>query len=179
LLRHAERNPCHRAGIPSAAPADENHGVNDGTAVNVIQADIDAKPVVGRLLELYLHDFSVFTRADVDDEGRFGYDYLDAYWTDSDRKPFLFRVDGRWCGFALVRTGDPHDMAEFFVMRKYRRSGVGITAARDLFARFPGRWQVRQLRANTDATTFWRRAIPVEYREEEIDAGPVQRFEVL
>jgi predicted acetyltransferase len=45
-----------------------------------------------------------------------------------------------------------------------------------LFARFPGAWQVRQMRANVDATSFWRRAIPVDFVEEEIDAGPVQRF---
>ena len=67
-------------------------------------------------------------------------------------------------------------MAEFFVMRKYRRHGIGVIAARDLFARFSGEWQVRQMRANAGATAFWRRAIPVEFVEEEIDAGPVQRF---
>jgi predicted acetyltransferase len=150
--------------------------VSDPAIVEVIEAAADDQPVVRRLLELYLHDFSLFTGADVDRDGRFGYPYLDAYWRDSDRKPFLFRVDGRWAGFALVRTGVPHDMAEFFIMRKYRRGGVGSAAARDLFARFPGAWQVRQMRANVDATSFWRRAIPVDFVEEEIDAGPVQRF---
>ena len=152
--------------------------MSSGPAVEVLEARVADKPVVRRLLELYLHDFSVFTGNDVDARGRFGYDFLDAYWTDSDRVPFLFRVDRHWCGFALVRTGDPHDMAEFFVMRKYRRSGVGIAAAHALLARFPGRWQVRQMRANADATAFWRRAIPVAFTEEEIDAGPAQRFEM-
>jgi predicted acetyltransferase len=150
--------------------------VTDASAVEVIEAVEADKPVVARLLELYLHDFSVFTGADVDADGRFGYDHLDAYWTERSRVPFLFRVEGRWAGFALVRTGEPHDMAEFFIMRKYRRGGVGLAAARELFARFPGEWQVRQMRANVDATAFWRRAIPVEFVEEEIDAGPVQRF---
>jgi predicted acetyltransferase len=153
--------------------------VSSGPAVEVVAARVRDKPIVRRLLELYLHDFSVFTGADVDARGLFGYDYLDVYWTEPDRAPFLFRVERHWCGFALVRTGDPHDMAEFFVMRKYRRSGVGITAAREVFARFPGRWQVRQMRANVDATTFWRRAIPVPFTEEEIETGPVQRFELL
>ena len=51
-------------------------------------------------------------------------------------------------GSRSVRVGSPHDMAEFFVMRKYRRHGIGIVAARELFARFPGDWQVRQLTAN-------------------------------
>ena len=47
------------------------------------------------------------------------------------------------------------DVAEFFVLRKYRRIGVGRRAARLLFDQFPGQWEVRQLPANTAATAFW------------------------
>jgi predicted acetyltransferase len=116
------------------------------------------------------------TQAEIAQKAVVGYDNLDAYWTDPDRVPFLFRVGGRWAGFALVCTSVPHDIAEFFVMRKYRRNEVGLAAARELFTRYPGEWQVRQVRANVEATAFWRRAIPVEFIEEEIEAGPVQRF---
>jgi len=144
--------------------------------IKVLEARLADKPVVRRLLELYLHDFSELTDADVDRRGRFGYPYLDLYWTEPERRPFLFRVAGHWAGFALVRTGTPHDMAEFFVVRKYRRTGVGVVAAHHLFDRFPGEWQVRQMRANTGATAFWRRAIPFEFTEEMTDSGPVQRF---
>lgn len=144
--------------------------------VEVIEAGIAEKPVLGRLLELYQHDFSEFHAADVDADGLYGYRYLDNYWTDPERHPFLFRVDAHWAGFALVRAGVPHDMAEFFVMRKYRRLGVGQQAARAVFSRFPGEWQVRQERTNAAATRFWRAAIPVAFDEEVIEAGPVQRF---
>jgi predicted acetyltransferase len=144
--------------------------------LEVLEPRLAQKPVVRRLLELYLHDFSEFTDADVDGRGRFGYPHLDLYWTEPERRPFLFRADGHWAGFALVRTGTPHDMAEFFVLRKYRRSGVGVEAARNLFARIPGEWQVRQMTANTGATAFWRRAIPFEFEEEFTPNGPVQRF---
>jgi predicted acetyltransferase len=144
--------------------------------VVVLEAAYSDKPVVRRLLELYGHDFSEFTDADVDEHGSYGYRYLDQYWTEPERHPFLFRVDGYWAGLALVRAGTPHDMAEFFVLRKYRRHDVGQTAARVVFARFPGEWQVRQMTANVGATEFWRRAIPVEFHEELTDHGPVQRF---
>ena len=50
-------------------------------------------------------------------------------------------------------------MAEFFVMSKYRRRGVGSEAARFAFDRFPGRWEVREMAANTPAQAFWRRVI--------------------
>ena len=146
--------------------------------VEVVEASFDDKVVVRRLLELYAYDFSEFNDGDVDAHGSFGYPYLDHYWTEPDRRPFLFRVAGHWAGLALVRVGTPHDMAEFFVMRKYRRHGVGIVAARALFARVPGDWQVRQLTANPAATTFWRRAIPVTFTEALNDEGPVQRFSI-
>jgi predicted acetyltransferase len=144
----------------------------------LVEATIDDKPVVRQLLELYAHDFSAFNGADVEDDGRYGYRYLDNYWTEPERYPFLLRVERRLAGFAFVRAGRPHDMAEFFVMRKYRRSGVGIEAARAAFARFPGEWQVRQLTANAAATEFWRIAIPVPFTEDTNHEGPVQHFTI-
>ena len=70
------------------------------------------------------------------------------------------------------------DLAEFFVMRKYRRHGVGTFLARELFSRFPGAWQVRQMASNSAATAFWRRAIPVDFEQERLADGPVQRFTI-
>ena len=61
-------------------------------------------------------------------------------------------------------------------MRHYRRDGIAPRAARDIFARFPGEWQVRQVTTNTHATAFWRAAIPVPFRDEILDNRPVQRF---
>lgn len=48
----------------------------------LIEATVDDKPVVRRLLELYLHDFSEFSGQDLNDHGEYGYRYLDHYWTD-------------------------------------------------------------------------------------------------
>ena len=136
----------------------------------------DAEPL-RRLIELYAYDFSEFNRADVGPDGRYpDYPYFDAIWTEDDRHALLFRVDGSLAGFAIVRTGDPNDMAEFFVMRKYRRSGVGVDAARAVFTRFPGPWQTRQQSENAGATKFWRQAIPVAFEESPNPEGPVQRF---
>ncbi|MDP9334570.1 MAG: GNAT family N-acetyltransferase [Actinomycetota bacterium] len=146
--------------------------------VEVIEAEPQHKEVLRHLLELYLHDFSEYDGGDVDDNGRYGYEYLDRYWTEPNRRPLLLRVDRRWAGFALVRLGEPHDVAEFCVLRKYRRSGVGTVLARDLFDRFPGEWQVRQLSSNTDATMFWRNAIPVAFVEELREEGPIQKFTI-
>jgi predicted acetyltransferase len=146
--------------------------------VEVIGAELRDKPLLRQLLQLYQYDFSEFDNSDVEDDGWYQYPYFDDYWIEPERHPLLFRVDGKCAGFALVRAGTPHDMAEFFVMRRYRRSGVGTTLAREVFTRFPGEWQVRQMTTNPSATAFWRRAIPVDFEEEISDHGPVQRFTI-
>lgn len=77
--------------------------------------------------------------------------------------PFLILADGVLAGFALRTAssrlgheGPTSNVAEFFVVRACQRSGVGRAAARALFDRFPGRWEVAQLGANTPARSFWR-----------------------
>ena len=57
--------------------------------------------------------------------------------------PFMIRMDGELAGFALVKAfqakgAADYDMGEFFVVRKFRRQGVGKAVAHQLFAQFPG-----------------------------------------
>ncbi|HXL88138.1 MAG TPA: GNAT family N-acetyltransferase [Streptosporangiaceae bacterium] len=144
--------------------------------VEVVEALNDDRTVIRRLLQLYHYDFSEFDGGDVNPHGEYLHPYFDEYWTDSARKALLFRADGALAGFALVFTGSPHDIAEFFVMRKYRRCGVGTQAAAVLFDRFPGRWTVRQQLANPAATAFWRTAIRYPFHEFEHGTEIVQSF---
>ena len=127
----------------------------------------DGFAVVRNLFALYVHDMSEFVSLDVDDEGKFAIPHsLASYWEGPDasqRHPFLIRADGKLAGFALVRRidadGAAYDMGEFFVLRKYRRSGLGRQVAYGLFDRFAGAWEVRELPSNMPAQTFWRRII--------------------
>ncbi len=152
--------------------------------VSITPAAFEEKAVLRRLLELYLHDFSEFDGADVNEHGEFGYRYLDHYWAEGEaggRHPFFIRVDGRLAGFALVRRiGERWSMAEFFVMRKYRREGVGMRAASDVIGRFPGNWEIHELVANLPAQAFWRRVADTisggRFEESTADGDIVQWF---
>lgn len=156
--------------------------------VEVVEADLSAKGVIRRLLELTAHDHSEYDGRDVNEHGEFGYRYLDHYWTEPHRHPFLIRVNGQIAGFALVGSPQAQEdragtdvlktfsMAEFFVLRKYRRNGVGREAAAELFRRFPGSWQVRQTPGNAPATAFWRAVVPAPFEEEATEDGLTQRF---
>lgn len=146
------------------------------------------REVLRQLLELYLYDFSEFTGEDVNQHGRYGYEYLDHYWTESTRYPFLLRVNDQIAGFILVRDQIledglvVHSMAEFFVMRKYRRKNIGRQAAFQAFDRFPGRWRVTEIEENLPAQNFWRQII-AEYTGGQFSEGvnpsgdgPMQEF---
>lgn len=141
----------------------------------VREAVSDDRLLMGRLVDFYFHDFSEFDGRDVEPDGSYHYPWLDAYWTDSDRKAYLFDVDGHPAGFALVRLTDPIELAEFFILRKYRRTGVGTAAAREAIARHPGRWIVSQVPSNEPATAFWRHAIPVPFEEHRLPDGHVEQ----
>ena len=159
--------------------------------IEVCPATQEERPIFRRLMELYQYDFSEFDGADIGPMGLYDYPYLDHYWVEPGRSPFLVRVGGELAGFAMVsrynyRTGlnDGWVMAEFFVMRKYRHLGVGEHVACWLFDHHPGAWQVSQITENQAAVTFWRKVI-ARYTQGNFEEflldnkhwhGPVQAF---
>lgn len=162
-------------------------------------ARADQRAVFENLFQLYTHDFSEFwaglPRGDVDEEGRFpAYPYLDAYWQEEGRIPLLIRADGKIAGFALLNrmnhTGQPveRNMAEFFILRKYRRGGIGTAAVDAIFTAYPGTWEAAVARKNLAALAFWRRVISSHPRmtdlaENDVNTsdwnGPVLRYRIV
>ena len=149
-------------------------------------------PTLRNLLQLYMYDFSEFMGWDVGADGRFDDRGVAPLRNDPLRHPFLIRVGGQLAGLVIVDQqsrlwpAEPaSDVAEFFILRRYRRLGVGARAATQVFDRFRGRWEVRQTASNTAATAFWRKVIGAycggSFRElvlaDERWRGPVQLFD--
>ena len=113
-----------------------------------------------------------------------------ARWFRDDRShPLLILEAGRRVGFALVSRPlypapgqRPLDfrMAEFYVLRNERRRGIGQAAAKLIFSRFAGEWEVTEAMANRDAVHFWRQTVMTYTRgryDERVRDGEVrQRF---
>ena len=147
--------------------------------IEVIPATPEQEPVLANLLELYAHDFSEFQNLALGEDGRFGYPNLPLYWSEPNRHPFLIRMDGNLAGLALVKYGSEvsgddaiWDMVEFFVVRGYRRRGLGTEIASQVWSRFPGSWKVRVMESNRAAHAFWGRAI------EAFTGSPIQSVRV-
>ncbi len=121
------------------------------------------RPALARMLELYQYDLSDIWDQDLDAAGEYGYE-LDRFWSDPACHPFVALVGGRYAGFALVdravKVGDDgHWMDQFFVLKKYRRAGVGRALANEVLGALPGRWEVGQMTANESARAFWRSVV--------------------
>jgi len=140
---------------------------NDDSSVRIDLANEDERTLLSNLLELYVHDLSAAFDVQIGADGRFGYPRLSSYWSEPGaRFPFLIRRSGNVVGFALAQRGSPlsddpevFDVAEFFVLRRERRSGVGARAAMLLWDRLPGRWIVRVAEVNRGALPFWSRVV--------------------
>ena len=135
-------------------------------SIELLPATIEDRSVLSNLYQLYIHDFTDFVERELGDDGRFNYDPLPPYWTESNRFPFLVRVERKLAGFALVKKGSDFsgntevwDMADFFVVRGVRRRGVGYLVAEQIWRRFPGPWEVRVMSTNAPAMAFWARAV--------------------
>jgi predicted acetyltransferase len=146
--------------------------------LEVLPATPEHITTVANLFELYAYDFSDFRDLELGDDGRFGDIELPLYWSEPDRHAFLFKVRQKPAGFALVKTGSEitgddsvRDMAEFFIVRRYRRQGLGTAAAREIWNRFTGPWEVRVMESNHPAQRFWARAIATALNQ---PVSPVQ-----
>ena len=159
-------------------------------SVEILPASPEDKLLIQRMMELYQYDFSEFEGTNLDQHGCFGYSYLDHYWVEEGRHPFIVCVDGKLAGFVLVNQhthipGNENSIAEFFILRKYRQRGIGKGVAFHIFDLFPGKWEVRQTESNTVAQQFWRNVVG-EYTagqfaeivlNTESWKGPVQYFD--
>lgn len=123
------------------------------------------KEILRNLMEKYDYEFSQYDRRDVNELGLFGYDWLDCYWTEEKRHAFFIKADEKLAGFVMVcdcsETREPCDygIAEFFVMYKYRRLGVGSFAARSVWDLFHGSWQLKLHPKNETSVQFWQKTV--------------------
>lgn len=133
--------------------------------IKIVPVSEDKKEILRNLLEKYDYEFSQYDKREVNDLGLFGYNYLDHYWTDEGRWAFFIYADDKLAGFAMINSfpeaeeETDYTMAEFFVLFRYRRKGIGKFVAHKLFDKFEGRWQFKRHPHNQDSVCFWDQVI--------------------
>jgi predicted acetyltransferase len=136
-------------------------------AAQLLKASHQHKEIIKNLMQFYVYDFSEFINLDVEADGLFAaYSNLDDYWKDKNRFPYLIQKEEKHIGFVLVRFIETtqrnyFSIAEFFVLKKYRRAGIGKTIAHQIFSLHKGEWEVYQKESNKPAQVFWNKVIDV------------------
>jgi hypothetical protein len=85
-------------------------------------------------------------------------------------QPVQMQMDKRTAQFVL-QLGKSAFFRQYFLLRCYRRWGVGTEAARQIWNRLPGPWEVRVMDGNKGAYQFWAHAIKTAPGQE---ISPVQ-----
>lgn len=135
-------------------------------SIELLPASADQRRVFENLWQLYTHDFTEYLDEQVNESGLFPFDFdFRRYWERDGFFPYLARVHGRIAGFSLVssrihyRSGPGRHVDEFFVLRRYRRRGIGRSLAFQTFDTYQGYWEVSEVGPNQPAQAFWRKVI--------------------
>jgi predicted acetyltransferase len=120
-------------------------------------------PALEQLLELYQYDLSDIWLQDLDESGRYGFD-LTRHRRAERSRAYIARDGSQYVGFALtapaiVTRTEGTWMEQFFVLKRYRRSGAGRALAKHVLRNHPGLWEIGQIAGNTAAYEFWRSVI--------------------
>lgn len=145
-------------GVGSVRTRSYGAGVPESEVV-VRPVDPPELPVLERLWSLFQHDLSEFRGGLPDADGTFRQDRLHLAMNDPAWASYLFWIQGRPVGLALVRALDQpvRVLNAFFVARGARRAGIGSRAVREVLLRHPGSWEVPFQDDNETAVHFWRR----------------------
>jgi predicted acetyltransferase len=154
------------------------------------QARAEDFAALEQLLELYQYELSDIWPQDLDAQGRYGYD-LSRHRLGERFFAHVALDDSRHVGLALVAPAivtrtEGCWIEQFFVLKRHRRSGVGLALAQHVFQSHPGAWEVGQMPANLAAQAFWRRVIARitdgQFTEVEVTQGwwqgVVQQFDI-
>ena len=131
--------------------------------LEVRKAQLQDFPALQQMLELYQYELSDIWPQEADPEAKYGYS-LERH-KQGERFHAHVAVEGsQYVGFALVAPAivtrkEGNWMEQFFILKRFRRSGTGYTLAKHVLYSHPGAWEVGQVPANLAAQAFWRRVI--------------------
>lgn len=153
-------------------------------------AGTDNFAALEQLLELYQYDLSDIWPQDLDVNARYGFD-LTRHRRAERSRAYIARSGAQYVGLALVAPAivtrtEGTWMEQFFILKRYRRTGAGRALARHVLFSHPGLWEIGQMPGNVAATAFWRCVIGEVTGEQFIEQqvtegwwqGLVQQFEV-
>jgi predicted acetyltransferase len=148
--------------------------------MQIIKVEHDRKDILKHLMTLFLHDLSEFN-GDLEinqDTGLFEFDVFEWFFEKEGLTPFFITFENNIIGFILLQSGhytnqEHYDyfLNSFFILKKYRRRGLGRETCKQFFNQFPGRYTIGQVSNNVRAIHFWKnvyKSLNIEFYEREM-----------
>ena len=133
---------------------------------DLIKVEEKDKNILFNLMQLYTYELSFYedetTNFTLLDSGLYAMnDYLELYFKEESRHPYILKYDNKLAGFVMQRHNSENinEIAEFFVLNKYRRMGAGTFMANKMFELYKGKWEISILIKNERAKCFWRNVV--------------------
>ena len=130
--------------------------------VDFIEVKIEHKNLLWNLLQKYLYELSYVYGDDIEDDGNYSYDYFENYFNpEENREALIFRYDDKIIGFCMINDHSfnensiNYSMAEFSIVPKYRKNGLGKRAISKVLSQRKGKWQIKYSLDNPTAQKFW------------------------
>lgn len=123
------------------------------------------REVLDRLFNMYVHELSEYNSwlaEQMDHEGVFLRGAVDEYLSNKEIVPYLITEQGELAGFLILQKNPTikknldYSIEEFFVIHRYRGTGLARKAWKALFRKYPGRYCVQVLKRNLHAHRFIR-----------------------
>ncbi|MDG9922232.1 MULTISPECIES: GNAT family N-acetyltransferase [unclassified Pseudomonas] len=133
--------------------------------IELVPATLDQLPLIANLYQYYAYESSDWEEEEVEVDGRFYIHepHLQRYWQEEDWSASLILADGFIAGFLLIERSelvgiDALELADLFILKKYRRLGIGRALAQQVLSR-GGTWLVRFYGQDELAAAFWRKIL--------------------
>ena len=123
--------------------------------IELIKDNKNEKEKLEKLLQLYLHDLSIYFPLDFDSEKcEYKYD-LDKYFNND--FAYFIKSDNNILGFILIdNNGESnYEISEMFVLNNYKNKKVGTISVIKAFALYKGKWTIKAVPKSEIAEKFW------------------------
>ena len=124
--------------------------------IELTKVDKKDRIILERLLQLYLHEITIYFPIDIDNDGLYHYHNIDNYFNNDNNIAYFIKENNTLVGFILFDIiNNQNIIQEIFIINNYKRNGFAKKAVFKLFENIKGEYIVKALPNSKVAELFW------------------------
>ena len=127
--------------------------------IEIEKIEVCDREKLERLLQLYLHDLSLYFSITFDSENcKYEYD-LNKYFENN--YAYFIKSNSDILGFILIddNSNNNYEVSEMFVLNNYKGHQIGEVAIKKIFDIYKGSWTIKVVPLSPKAELFWKKTI--------------------